>query len=207
MSAAFPAKRRAEPDDDPPALHQRAMDNLEFIRDTMARAASVTAVSGLGIAASGVVAVAAAAFAGRHPVGARWAATWLTAATVALPVSLAASAHKARRTNAPLLDAPGRKLVLSFLPPGIAGALLTVGLWRAGHFALLPTAWLLLYGAGVTTGGAFSVRAVPVMGLGFMALGAVALVAPAAWGNTLMAAGFGGLHLGFGAYISRRHGG
>jgi hypothetical protein len=183
------------------------MDNLEFIRDTMARAAGVTAVSGLGIAASGAVAVAAAALAARDPVGARWAAAWLVAAAAALPVSLAASAHKARRTNAPLLAAPGRKLVLSFLPPVIAGALLTHGLWRAGHFALLPAAWLLLYGAGVVTGGAFSVRAVPVMGLGFMALGAVALVAPAAWGNALMAAGFGGLHLGFGAYISRRHGG
>lgn len=183
------------------------MDNLEFIRDTMARAAAVTAVSGRGIAASGVVALAAAVLAGREPAGARWAMTWLAAATAALPVTALASIRKARQTNAPLLSAPGRKLVLSFLPPVVAGALLTAALWRASAFALLPAAWLLLYGAGVTTGGAFSVRAVPVMGLGFMALGTLALVAPADWGNALMAAGFGALHLGFGTYIARRHGG
>jgi hypothetical protein len=196
--------------DDPPAvpaLQRRAMDNLEFIRDTMARATQVTAVSGRGIAASGAVALAAAALAARHPLGPAWAGWWLAAAVAALPLTTLASARKARRTRAPLLAAPGRKLVLAFLPPVAAGALLTAGLWRAGAFGVLPAAWLLLYGAGVCTGGAYSVRAVPVMGLGFMALGAVALAAPAAWGGALMAAGFGGLHLGFGAYIARRHGG
>jgi hypothetical protein len=205
--AASAARRTGPAAGADPALHVRAMDNLEFIRDTMARAAAVTAVSGWGIAATGVVALVAAALAAGDPVGPRWAAWWLGAAVVALPLTGAASVQKARRTNAPLLAAPGRKLVLSFLPPVVAGALLTAGLWRAGAFALLPAAWLLLYGAGVATGGAFSVRAVPVMGLGFMALGALALAAPAAWGNALMAAGFGLLHAGFGAHIARRHGG
>jgi hypothetical protein len=206
MPAASPLQRPPDPVD-PPALHLRAMDNLAFIRDTMARAAGVTAVSGRGIAATGVVALVAAAGAARHPVGVRWALWWLAAAAVALPISAAASAHKARRTNAPLLSAPGRKLVLSFLPPVTAGALLTVGLWRAGAFGLLAPAWLLLYGAGVATGGAFSVRAVPIMGLAFMALGAAALAAPPSWANPLMAAGFGATHVAFGAYVARRHGG
>ena len=40
-----------------------------------------------------------------------------------------------------------------------------------------------------------------------MALGTVAYVAPAAWGQRLMAAGFGGLHIGFGLLIARRYGG
>ena len=150
MPAASPVPRPLDPAD-PPALHVRAMDNLEFIRDTMARAVGVTAVSGLGIAASGVVGLVAAAGAARHPVGARWALWWLAAATVALPISAGASAHKARRTNAPLLSAPGRKLVLSFLPPVTAVALLTAGLWRAVAFCLLSSAWRLLYGAGMAT--------------------------------------------------------
>lgn len=50
-------------------------------------------------------------------------------------------------------------------------------------------------------------RPVQLMGAGFMALGALAFVAPAAWGDWFMAAGFGGLQIGFGLVIARRHGG
>jgi hypothetical protein len=76
-----------------------------------------------------------------------------------------------------------------------------------GLVARLPGCWLLLYGTALASGGAFSVRVVPLMGLCFMALGVVAFAAPASWGQWLMAAGFGGLHIGFGLVIARRYGG
>jgi hypothetical protein len=89
----------------------------------------------------------------------------------------------------------------------VAGAFLTFLLFRAGLYAALPPAWLLLYGAGIITGGAYSVAIVPVMGVCFMAVGLAAGIAPAAWGNWILAGAFGGLHIIFGLLIARRHGG
>src|SRR5437762_197782 len=111
------------------------------------------------------------------------------------------------RSYYPSMTGPRRRAGLSLLPPMVAGGLLTVALYRAGLWHALPGTWLLLYGAGFVTGGAFSVRIVPVAGLCFMGVGAAALLGPAAWGNWLMAAGFGGLHIVFGTIIARRHGG
>jgi hypothetical protein len=136
-----------------------------------------------------------------------WLAVWLGEALLAGIIAFWTTARKAERAGASVLRGPGRKFVLSFLPAVAAGALLTLWLYRAGAAAALPGAWMLLYGAGVITGGAFSVRVVPAMGLAFMAAGALTLFAPAAWSNALMAVAFGGLHLGFGCWIARRHGG
>jgi hypothetical protein len=88
----------------------------------------------------------------------------------------------------------------------LAGALLTAALYAGGMWSFLPGTWLLLYGAGVVSGGASSVRVVPMMGALFMACGAVALFAPA-WGALLLALGFGGLHIVFGIVIAVRYGG
>lgn len=200
------------PDDRPPlALHDRAMDNLRYIRETMERAGSFTALSGGGFVAVGVLAVLTAVLSAvSAPLPARgdlWVLTWLGAALLSAAVAFATTHRKARRVGIPMLRGPGRRLALGFTPPMAAGAVLTLVLWRADLVMLLPGMWLLLYGAGVMTGGIFSVRIVPVMGACFMVLGGAALVAPPAWVGPLMAAGFGGLHIVFGVLIARRHGG
>ncbi|HEX8633517.1 MAG TPA: hypothetical protein VF703_05135 [Pyrinomonadaceae bacterium] len=192
---------------EPPALHERAMDNLRFIRETMESAASFTAVSGWGQCAIGASALGAAALAARQTQARAWLLVWFVEAVVSLVISGWTMQRKARAAQTPLLSKPGRKLALNFAPPAFVGALLTVALFRAGLVSVLPATWLLLYGAGVVTGGAFSVKIVPVMGLSFMLLGAVALFSPAGWGNAFLAAGFGGLHLIYGVLIARRHGG
>jgi hypothetical protein len=183
------------------------MDNLRFIRETMERAGSFTAVPGWGGVAMGISALAAAAIAVRQPTLERWLTTWLLEAAFAMVLAVLAIKRKANAAKGPLLSAPARRFVLSFAPPLLVGGLLTAVLYRAGLPAAIPGTWLLLYGTGVVTGGAFSVRVVPVMGLCFMSLGAVALFCPFAWGATFLAAGFGGLHLAFGIIIARRYGG
>jgi hypothetical protein len=191
----------------PRPLHDRALDNLRFIRQTMERAGSFTAVPGWGQVAVGATALVAAVLAARQPTPELWLATWLGEAVIALAIGGWTMVRKAYAVHDPILSGPGRRFGLSFLPPMVVGGLLTVALYRAGLWHALPGAWLLLYGTGFVTGGAFSVRIVPVMGLGFMAVGAAALLGPAAWINWLMAAGFGGLHIVFGAVIARRYGG
>ena len=203
---AFPQRSPVLPPPDPPALHARAMDNLSFIRRTMERATAFTAVPGWGGVGMGAIALGAAALTRGSP-RPEWLAIWLAASVVALAVGGAAMARKARRGGTTVFSYSGRRFVLSYVPPIVVGALLTVVLVRAGLYAALPGTWLLLYGTGVVTGGAFSVRIVPLMGLCFMALGTLALLGPAAWGDALMAAGFGGLHVVFGVVIARRYGG
>jgi hypothetical protein len=195
---------RTEP---PIALHERAMDDLRFIRETMERAGSFTAVPGWGGVAMGTLAVAAAPLASVQPTPGRWLAVWLATAALAAVIGAGTLALKARRAGVSISTGPGRRFLLSFLPPVIAAAALTAPLHAHGAVALLPGLWLLSYGAAVVTAGAFSVRAVPLMGIGFMLLGALALVTPAAWADAWMAAGFGALQIGFGLLIARRHGG
>ena len=192
---------------DAPALHARAMDNLSFIRETMERATAFTAVPGWGGVAMGATACVAGAVARARLTPVDWLLTWLGAAVVALTIGGLSMRAKARRAGTPVLSYSGRRFVLSFVPPLLVGGLLTVVLVRSGLHDALPGTWLLLYGTGVVTGGAFSVRVVPLMGVCFMLLGAAALFGPASWGDPLMVAGFGGLHLVFGSIIARRYGG
>ncbi len=201
----LPSHRRLRPA--PVALDDHARDNLRFIRETMERASSFTAVPGWGGVAMGITALGAAAVASRQPDSVSWFVTWMAEAAVAFGIASFTTLTKARRANVPILAGPGRKFALSFAPPVFVAALLTVILFRAGLISAIPGVWLLLYGTAVITGGAFSIRVVPLMGLCFMVLGTVALFSPASWGNILLAAGFGGLHIIFGAVIARNYGG
>ena len=202
-----PARKLREIDRQPVALHDRAMDNLRFIRETMERSASFTHVSGIGWILMGLTALAAAALSWRLSDPAAWLGTWVIAACVSVSVAVFMMARKSHAEGMSLMSGPGRKFAWNVIPPLAAGAVLTAFIGQAGHVELLPGLWLLLYGTSVVTGGSYSVRPIPVMGVVFMVTGVVALLSPASWGNAFMAGGFGGLHIVFGTLIWRKHGG
>jgi hypothetical protein len=183
------------------------MDNLRYIRDTMERASAFTDVPGWGSVLVGLSALLAAGLASRTTTFNGWLRVWLVEVVLAGGIGLLAMILKSRRAGTSLLANPGRRFALSLAPPLLAGGAITLALYTARLPGPIPGLWLLLYGVGVTTAGAFSVRVVPVMGACFMALGTLALFLPTSWGNSLLALGFGGLHIVFGSVIARRYGG
>ena len=186
---------------------EHAEENLLFIRKTMERSSTFTAVPGLGGVGMGIIGIAAAVLAVNQSSAERWLIVWFVAAAVALAIGATSMWRKAIRLGAPLAGAVGRRFAISFAAPLVSGAALTWGAWVHGDWALMPPVWLLLYGTGVLAGGVFSVAAVRLLGLLFMALGGAALITPPAWGNVWLGIGFGGLQFVFGLYIARRHGG
>lgn len=200
-------KRATREPDEPTSIHDEAIDNLRFIRSTLERAESFTGVPGRGGIAVGVIALVAAAVAHAQPTPLAWFAVWVAAAVVAAASGIVAIVAKLRRVDGSPFTLQGRRFALSYTPPLAAGAIITAALASRGELAVLPAIWLLLYGTAVVAGGAFSIRIIPVMGVLFMLLGCAAFFCPSSWGDALMAAGFGGLHLVFGAVIARHHGG
>jgi hypothetical protein len=189
-----------------PSVGQHAEESLRFIRRTMERSSTFTAVPGMGGVGMGAIGLAAAVVAANQNSAGRWLIVWLLAAVVALSIGVTAMLRKASRLGVPLAGAVGRRFAISFVAPLVAGAALTWGVWMHDDWALMPAVWLLLYGTGVLAGGTFSVAAVRLLGVAFMALGITALATPPAWGNVWLGMGFGGLQVAFGLYIARRHG-
>ncbi len=191
----------------PSALSDHAQDNLVFIRQAMERSATFTAVPGVGGCVMGGIALVAALVGSWQPTGDRWLLTWIAAAALASTVGLTAMARKARLAGATITGANARRFAAGLAAPFVAGAAITYGLWAVSTFTVMAPSWLLLYGAGLLTGGIFSVRIVRLVGALFMGLGVLAILTPPDWGNLWLALGFGGLQIGFGIYIARNHGG
>ena len=201
MALAEPIRKPATP------IHTHALDNLRYIRETMERAGSFTAVPGWGGVGMGCTALAVAGIASHAASYRLWIAFWMCEAVVAIALGVFAMWRKSRAAGLALWSSPARKFAFSFVPPLLAGGLLTVVLLNTGATLVIPGMWLLLYGTGVMAGGAFSIRLVPVMGACFLVVGAMALLTPPAWSDLWLGVGFGGLHVVFGAMIARRHGG
>lgn len=192
---------------EPVNIGDRAIDNLQFIRETMERSVVFTSVPGYGGILMGATAVVAAYIAHSQIYIRDWLTIWLTEAVLAFFIGLLAMWQKTKLSQTSMFSTPAKKLLMNSLPPMLCGVFITLGLWRFGHFEAMIPVWILCYGAAVVCGGAFSVKAVPAMGWCFIALGAVAFFLPAGFANLMMGLSFGVLHIVFGFIIGRRFGG
>jgi hypothetical protein len=173
----------------------------------MESASAFTAVPGWGAVLMGSTALLAAFAASRMPTPELWLTIWFAEGALAVLIGGREMVRKASAAGMPLLTGPGRRFLLGLCPPLIAGAPLTLAFYRADLVHLLPALWLLLYGAATVTGGAFSVPIVPLMGLGFMTVGTLAVFTPPSWADAVLAFGFGVLQIVFGLIIARKYGG
>jgi hypothetical protein len=188
------------------SINDRAVRDLRYIRDTMERAGSFTAVPGWGFVLMGATALVTTAVTFGLDSRELWFVAWMAEAILAVIIGILATVRKAGTRRA-FLQGPGRQFALSLLPALVGGAILTGALFQLRLWGLMPGVWLLLYGVAVMSCGTYSVKVVPLMGAGFIALGTAALLAPWSWALALLAAGFGGLQIVFGGVIARRYGG
>lgn len=190
------------------SLHERALDNVAFMRGVMERSSHFTAVPGWGGLAMGITALVAAVVAAGQRDPRVWMAVWLAEAALAAVIAIVTTAHKARKNGVPLGVGPARRFALCLMPAIVAGAALTVAATQAEAWALLPAIWLLLYGTGVCAAGAVSSPpVVSLLGIALIVGGVTAACSPAAWGNWYLAAFFGFGHVAAGIVIVRNHGG
>src|SRR6058998_2374655 len=112
----------------PQPRRDRALDNLQYIRSTMGRAGSFTAVPGWGMVVLGVTALAASAIAGSVPVApvygephGRWLWVWMFEALLGAGVGVAALLYKALRAGDAIVHGPVLRFVLIVLPTIIVG--------------------------------------------------------------------------------------
>ena len=201
------ARRDESQTGEPVHIGDRALDNLAFIRETMERSTSFTAVPGYGGMLMGLTAIIAAYIASTQPLRQDWLITWFAEAGIAFAIGVLGMWNKSRTGDTSLFSAPALKFARAFAPPLIAGVVITLGMWRFGHFETMIPVWIVSYGAAVVSGGSFSVKVVPVMGWLFLAMGAAAFALPAGYGNIYMGASFGLVHIIFGAIIAKRYGG
>src|SRR6202451_1445693 len=83
----------------PVGIADHARDNLRFIRETMERAGSFTAVPGWGGIAMGITALGAAVIAFRQASTLAWLLTWIGEAAVAIGIALWTTYTKAREAG------------------------------------------------------------------------------------------------------------
>ncbi|WP_116124519.1 hypothetical protein [Lewinella sp. IMCC34183] len=205
------------------------ISDLSRIRSLMERSRYFIGLSGLsGIGAGisallGVVAVVAYRWAGGNDLAyisedlyANAAHPWgmaplpflvVTAAGVvllALASSYVFTHRRVRRLGHSIDDPKTYKLIANLAVPLMAGGVFCLGLLYHGAPGLIGPATLVFYGLALLNGSNFVSEALRVLAYLEIGLGLLALFVPG-YGLYFWAAGFGFLHIGYGAWMYRKY--
>jgi hypothetical protein len=186
----------------PVSLDTHATATLQYIRDSMDAAVSLSIPGSAGIAMGsvGVIAAAIASTPAFHPY---WFWIWIGAAALAASLGALRMARQSVPRGSVLSGTPVRRFMLGLFPGLFAGAVMTAVLRVTDNDQFLPASWLVLYGCALIAASVPTTRALGVLGLSFVGLGLLCYALAPAWHMLALGAGFGGLHLAFGLLARR----
>jgi hypothetical protein len=183
-------------------IDSHAAATLRYIRSSMEAATAFTVPGAAGIA-MGVVGLLATLLSVIPSLAVHWLNIWLAAAIIGAVNGGMLVIRPASIQRLALSGTPIRKFAICLAAPLFGGAVLTAVLSTHDALDVIPGTWLLLYGSALIAASVTTTRAIGVMGASFMVLGLFAFLLPMKLQILALGAGFGGLHLMFGWWISR----
>jgi hypothetical protein len=180
---------------------KEAEQTLSVIRTLMERGTRYTNLSGNAGIAAGVVTLLGCAM--RVWLHTPFLSTWLGVLIAACGSTVYFTAEMAYANGEPFWTRQTRTVVIALMPAFAAGLILTAALARLGQEALLPGAWMVLWGVGALAMAFFTPRVISFLGVAFLAAGAYSLLfAPPMSDALQMGLTFGALHLAYGALLT-----
>jgi hypothetical protein len=200
---------------------QRAADELRTIRELMERPIRYSTMSGLSAILAGLAATAGvltdsaiSANFSRETAFLANSLVWLGVFLTALVSSIVLTQIRGRRQGLPAWSSVKRRILLTILPPFVAGVGLTcaIGYRWSGHigpnqWGLIPAIWMAFYGVALWQVGEFSTAALRAMGAAFVLAALPTAAFWQTWPYVPLGVTFGGFHIVYGLYTWRRYGG
>lgn len=202
---------------------ERAGEELKVIRRLMERPVRCSTMSGLSGILAGLAALGGV-FADRAISGLYQAepyaavkinmGVWAGVFAAAFAATVVLTRLREARRGMPFWSAIKGRILLTILPPFVAGVGLTLAIayrwWMQdgpNMWGLIPAVWMLFYGLALWQVGLFSPVEVRLLGAAFVLAGLLS----AAWFQTspygALGVTFGGLHIVYGVAVWLRHGG
>ncbi len=134
---------------------------------------------------------------------------WIAIGIGSVLLNIALTVRAAATAGFAAIGRPAQVAAFSLTPSIAVAMILTINVFlmaspRAEDVQSIAPIWMKLYGTGVYTAGLFSIRPPRILGLAFLAMGVVALVAFPAYGVAAVALSFGLLHIVFGLYVLQK---